>query len=407
MKGRNFFILFAAVFVLALSLPQDLRAENTSKTIALLKQGIEKGCNLDQKGAVADITRACEIDRDNPLPYAFLAVTHLFFLEISFDEKEKKVLEESLLRFVQDANTRAGKRIDKNARDGGAYFAMALAKLSKNRLEMTKKNYLNAFRGAQNIWDYLEKTREYDPENYDVYFPMGVLHYHLDHLPGSTRFITSLVLVKGDREKGLQELQLAVEKGDLLKELARLELISVYSGYEKQPWRVLPMAREMGDKYPHNYNFAFAIGGMLANLGHGAEAFAVARKVENGISSGAPPYRPELWPRYYHLMGRIHLENGEYDKAMEYFQRVLTDDSPYNFKVRAWTWCRIGMVHDAKKERKLAEECYKKALGMEGIEGLAKVSAKEYLKTPYSPKSHAGNREIQIREEVSTPKKTN
>jgi hypothetical protein len=53
---------------------------------------------------------------------------------------------------------------------------------------------------------------------------MGLLHYHIGHLPGFTRFLSSLLVTSGDRQKGLQELELAAKKGYLLKDLAKAEL---------------------------------------------------------------------------------------------------------------------------------------------------------------------------------------
>jgi hypothetical protein len=45
----------------------------------------------------------------------------------------------------------------------------------------------------------------------------------------------------------------------------------------------------------------------------------------------------------------------------------------------------MGMIHDARKERKQAEEYYSKALEVEGGEGAAQIEAKKYLNTPYVP----------------------
>jgi hypothetical protein len=43
------------------------------------------------------------------------------------------------------------------------------------------------------------------------------------------------------------------------------------------------------------------------------------------------------------------------------------------------------MIHDVRKERKQAEDYYRKALELEGAEGMAQRAAREYLETPYSP----------------------
>jgi hypothetical protein len=45
------------------------------------------------------------------------------------------------------------------------------------------------------------------------------------------------------------------------------------------------------------------------------------------------------------------------------------------------------MIHDARKEREHAEECYNNALMVGGGEGAAQVEARKYLKIPYVPES--------------------
>jgi Tfp pilus assembly protein PilF len=84
-------------------------------------------------------------------------------------------------------------------------------------------------------------------------------------------------------------------------------------------------------------------------------------------------------------MGRIYLNKGEYESSMEYFHSVLKDTSFYNARSRVWALVRLGMIHDLRKERKLAEEYYLKALDEEGGEGAAQIEAKKYLKNPYTP----------------------
>jgi tetratricopeptide (TPR) repeat protein len=371
-----------------LPLPEEglWAAELLSAQIRIpLKQGIEKSFDLDERGAVAELMKAVELDRENPLGYAFLSLSHLFFYEMTFDEKEREKEQESMLRFVREALAKGEKRVENNPQDGDAFFAMAAAKLVKVRWDLSRKNYFTASRGAQNTWDYLEKAKELEPENFDTYFAMGLLHYHIGHLPGFTRFLSSLLVTPGDRQKGLQELELAAKQGFLLKDLAKAELLSAYANFEKQPERALPLAQELNERFPRNYNILFALANVHSELGHSAEALSVARMIENGIKSGAPPYRPELWSRYFQLLGKIHFDQGEYAEATDYFNRALKDNAPYNARIRAWALVRLGMICDVRKERNPAEEYYRKALDVEGGEGTAQVAAKEYLKTPYSP----------------------
>jgi tetratricopeptide (TPR) repeat protein len=350
-----------------------------------LRRGVEKGLNLSDQEAVAELTKALELDRKSPVAYAYLAMAYLFSYETGLDEKEKKKSETSLLRAVEDTQTLAEKRLEENPRNADACFSMAIARMVKNRWEILHRNYFRAFREAQGVWDLLEKTRDLDPRNFDVYYPMGVLHYHLAQLGGVTRWITSLFITSGDRERGIREFETAYEKGRLMRDLAASSLVSAYSGYEKQPARALPLAKKLKEKYPDNYNFSFALVNIYSDLGRYEEATAVAGEIGNEIKAGRSPYRRELWPRYHQALGKISLDQGEYEKAAEYFNQVLKDTAPYNNRVRAWALVRLGMIHDVRKERKQAEEYYRKALDLEGAEGMAQRTAREYLETPYSP----------------------
>jgi tetratricopeptide (TPR) repeat protein len=355
-----------------------------------IRRGVEKGLNLDGPGSVAELTRAIEVDRENPLSYAYLAMAHLFLYETAFDEGEKKEHESSMLRAVEDAQSRAEKQLGKNPKNAEACFSLAISRMVKNRWEIIRKNYFRAFREAQAVWDLLERTQELDPQNFDVYYPMGVLHYHLAQLSGIARWITSLFITPGDRERGLKEFEVAYQKGRLMRDFAASSLVSAYSGYEKKPARALPLVQALKERYPKNYNFSFALANTYSDLGKSEEALAVAREIESCIRSGIPPYRAELWPRYSLLLGKIALDQGEYDKAEELLNQALKDTASYNARVRAYALVRLGMIQDARDDRKGAEDYYRKALEVEGAEGTAQRLAREYLEAPYSPPTRKG-----------------
>ena len=350
-----------------------------------LRQGIEKVFNLEPQSAIIHLQKAVDLDQENPTGYAFFALENLFFYEISLDQKEREKYQESMLRYVSEAVARGLSRIEKNPKDGQAYFAMALAKIIKVRWAIGQKQYRIVAQETSNIWDYLEKAKEEDPQNYDTYFLMGLLHYHLDHLPPLARFFSSLLIASGDSKKGLQELELAAQKGDLLKELAQSELASVYVNFEKQPARALPIARELRKRFPRNYNFSFALANALSELHQFQEAVATAREIEKGIQAGTPPFVPQLQPRLNQLMGRIFFNEGEYARASEYLEKTLKDREPYNARVRAWALVRLGMIHDALNKREQAEEYYNRAMTEPGGEGFAQVEARKYLNSPYVP----------------------
>ena len=382
MKKRLAAILF---FCLTFVFPAgEAAAEVQSDRLhAFLRQGIESSLNLDHTAAISSFQKAVELDPENPTGYAFLALARLFSYEMGFDLKERQKSQEEMLRYVGDAVARGEKRIAKNPRDAQSCFALIVAKLVTVRLAIAQRSYLTVARESSNIWNYLEKTRTVDPANYDTYFPMGLLHYHLNHLPGMTRFLSSMIITAGDHDRGLQELELAMQKGDLFRELAQAELASVYINFERQPALALAMTVGLRERFPRNFNFSFSLSAILSELRRFDEAYAIARDLEKGIQTGS--LAPQLQPRYDHLLGRILFNQGEHTRSGEYFQKVLEDAAPYNARIRASALLRLGMIQDVRGQRKQAEEYYRRALNVEGGEGIAQVDARQYLKTPYLP----------------------
>ncbi|MDA8124552.1 MAG: hypothetical protein M0009_05110 [Deltaproteobacteria bacterium] len=383
------FLLWALLFGLCLALPGTATTARAGETPtapfrATLRQGIDATFNLENREALAFFQKAIEMDRENPLGYAFLALGRLFSYETGFDLPQRTKDQEAMLRDVEEALLRGHKRIEKNGRDANAYFAMALAKIFKIRWALTQKKYVLVAQEAASIWEMLEKGRAADPQNYDFYFPIGLLHYHLDHLPTAARFISSLLVTAADHQKGLQELEIAAQKGDLLKELAQAELSSVYTYFEEQPAKAVPITQALRERYPRNYNFAFALANTLSELHRFPEALVIAQELEKGIKAGQPPFAPQLQPRYDHLLGRILFNQGDYAAAWDRFQKALADTSIFNARNRVSALVRMGMILDLRGERKKAEELYAQALAVEGGEGVGQTEAKRYLKTPYT-----------------------
>jgi len=379
-------LVLCSLFIISVMETATRAAESQPNQFhSYLRQGIDKAFNLEAADADVLIKKAVELEPENPTGYAYLAMLHLFSYEMSFEQSDRNTNQDALLRSVKEAIARGEKRIKNNSQDSQAYFAMALAKIAKLQWAIHQKRYFIIAQETSNIWDYLEKAKGGNSQNYDTYFLTGLLHYHLNNLSGVIRFLSSAFIISGNRQKGLQELELAAQKGDLLKELAQAELSADYLNFEKQPAKALPFAQELNKRFPNNYNFSFTLGNTLADLHLFEEAFDIAKGIEKNIQAGSSPFLPKLQPRYNQLMGRILFNQGEYDKSMEYFQNVLNDTSFYNARTRVWAFVRLGMIQDIHKQRKQAEEYYLKALEVEGGEGAAQIEAKKYLKIPYAP----------------------
>ena len=389
-------LAFSAIFLFFFTNAATASSQyNNNQFQSYLRQGIKKAFNMEFAEANACLQKAVESDRENPTGYAFLATVNLFAYEMSLDENVRKSKEDLLQRYVDETIVRGEKRIGKNPKDGKAYLAMALARIVRFKFAGRHKQYFRMAREASTIWEYLGKARESDPQNYDIYFLTGSFHYHIDHLPRLTRFLSSVAVTSGDKRKGMQELELAAQKGDLLQQLALSELSANYLNFEKQPARALPIIRKLKETFPNNYNFSFALANALSDLRRFEDAVNIAREIEKNIAAGIPPFVPQLQPRYNQLMGRIYFTQGDYAQAEEFLQKALKDTTPYNARVRSWAYLRLGMISDARGERKKAKEYYSKVLDVKEGEGAAQFEAGKCLKTACVPSDRKKTLETQ------------
>jgi tetratricopeptide (TPR) repeat protein len=355
----------------------------TSSYQTNLLQGISKSFNLEEDAADASLKKAVDLEPDNPIGYAMEAMLHLFAYDMCFSLEQRQKEKEEIFHYSEEAIVRGEKRLARFPKDTQASLAVALAKIAKVYWSIKEKRYFVMAQETSNIWHYLEAAKSADPGNHDIDFLMGLLHYHIDHYAGMTGFLSSLLITEGNRRKGLQELQIAAEQGYLLRDIAQVELAAVYLNYEKQPSQALPIILQLKRKFPNNYSFSFIHCVALLELHRFAEAEAIAAQIETNIRSGTPPYAPQLQPRYYQLLGRIHFNRGEYGRAESYFHKAIQDKSFYNMRTKARSLLYLGMIHDIRQERKYAEDYYRRVLKAEGAEGAAQIEARQYLKTPY------------------------
>ena len=100
-KRRTAILLLALCLSPVISAPQAGAAAaqlRPNQLHSYLRQGVEKVFNLEPQSAGACLQKAVDLDRDNPIGYAFSALENLFFYEISLDQKEREKYQESMLR---------------------------------------------------------------------------------------------------------------------------------------------------------------------------------------------------------------------------------------------------------------------------------------------------------------------
>ncbi|MBI5167132.1 MAG: tetratricopeptide repeat protein [candidate division NC10 bacterium] len=345
---------------------------------------------MDFDKAEAEFQKIIEVEKDGPLAPFFLSLVSLN----RAGEEEEEPKKEELNRFLEQVGAsieRAERALEKNPKDGDLSLLLGMAYGTRAIVEGSLKHYLSAYQGIKKAYRFLKSALEIDHSKHDAYYGLGIYDYSMGRLPQAYRFLASLILPEGGRDKGLQELSLAAEKGIYTRSSAKTTLMQTYVNQENNHEKALPYAEELKKRYPGNPEFYFYLGNIYSELGRFSEALAVAEEAGRAIETGRSHFKREMLPRHQHLLGKVYMDHGDLDKALELFKNVIASNSRRYAWVKAWAFVRMGMIYDLKGEREEAVLMYERALKVE-TRGIAKDYARKYLEEPYMERGKRGGR---------------
>ncbi|MBI3988075.1 MAG: DUF3808 domain-containing protein [candidate division NC10 bacterium] len=385
--GRFFVIvLLAGVLVMGLSLPGEADHFHPPARSSILA-AIDHLLNQDPDAAEGECRRLEGLDTSGLLA-SFCAS---YVLLTRAEEKDDPT--EDLERFrkeIGDIIEKLEKALEKAPKDADLLFLTGMAWGYKALADGVLKNYFSAYKGLKNSYNFFQETLKVDPHYYDAYHGLGLYHYSISLLPSFSRAIASLILPSGNQEQGLKELELVAEKGVYLKMMARFALLRIYAAQEGGDYeKALGYARELLDRYPGNPDVYFYLAFIASELGQSEEAFATARRIEQNIQEERNHFSKVMLPRYLQLMGKLSMDQGDYQEALTYFTKAIDSGNKRYAWAVAWAWTRMGMIYDLQGNREEAKRHYRRALQVDS-ESLAKDYAKRYLDEPYRGQERKG-----------------
>lgn len=162
-------------------------------------------------------------------------------------------------------------------------------------------SWWSAFKSGMKAKNIMEEILQSDPQFYDAYLVLGMLHYYADRLSGVTGFIAGVLGMSGDRDKGLAYLNSAYEKGKLTYGQTALTLIEVYSSLEDNDAASIKYFEEFLKKFPKSKRTLNSYCQRLLNLNEFG-------KVESLINSDDQNLIEEYTKaRYYDATGKSDL----------------------------------------------------------------------------------------------------
>ena len=278
--------------------------------------------------------------------------------------------------------------LDSNAKNLRALYAAGVAHgLHANYLFLVEKAWIESLKEATAARTAHEQILEIDPHSVDVHLIVGLNKYIVGALPFYMRILGVIGGFHGDKEGGIQDLQLVAAKGVQDKYDADILLAAIYRR-EDRPKDALAPLKKLALLFPRNYLLRFEQVEMYTDLGDKTSALDVLNEMQASIKNGAAEYRSVPTGKVDYLKGNLYFRYGDLDPALENLKNVTQRAETIDRNTAVMAWLRLGQVYDLRGDREKAVSAYR-ATVRTSPDSEAAGEAKDYISNPYHRKRKA------------------
>lgn len=166
------------------------------------------------------------------------------------DESKDEVLYDKL----QKASDACDVILDEHPRHVDALMIKAVAEGLIARQLSNRDHWFKAIRKGKKAYNTLQKLKEADPDNSELYLADGLYYYYADYIPEAypvTRAVTWFLL-DGDRDKGLRYLRIAADSSIFTRMEALYFLGNIQYNYEHNPEKAIHYFERLHEQNPQN-----------------------------------------------------------------------------------------------------------------------------------------------------------
>lgn len=143
-----------------------------------------------------------------------------------------------------------------NPDDPNALFAMSLSLgMQADYASLIDKRQLDSLKKIREADAYSKKLLRVAPDAADAYLGLGTANYIIGSLPRIKKFFLGLAGIHGNKKIGIQQLEIAADKGHYLRPFAKI-LLAMVALREKRPNVALAQLGELVGEFPQNPLFA-------------------------------------------------------------------------------------------------------------------------------------------------------
>ena len=191
-------------------------------------------------------------------------------------------------------------------------------------------------------------------------------------------------LPKGDRARGLRQLERSATEGYYIQTEAAYFLLQIYYLFEKDYVNSVKYVSWLRERHPANSFFHTIEGRIYARWGFWEKVEHIFQDVLTRYKQGQAGYNAAAAEQALYYLARARMNARQYQDALGYLLQLeaLSARSTNDTYFKVMGRLRQGMTFDALGQRALAQDRYRQVLSMTDW-GNARKQARQYLKRPY------------------------
>lgn len=331
-----------------------------------IRQAMDAYYRMDDQKAEYIFNEAISTWPEEPLPYLFKGGFYLNILRYRNKniEEDNQRLKDKIISLNNRVIEIARKRISEDSDDINALYCLGGAYGNTGRAYILNGQWWKGFWKGKRGFKIMEKVVKKAPDYYDAYLGLGIYHYFTATLPKIAKVISFLLgSPKGDKEKGIREIELVRDNSTLLTIEARKILLRV-SRWEEDENGFYNGSAWLAKHYPENPHFQVPyIYGLIQNKRYG-DALHQVGKVHSLIQSNPSQLPLSVRVKYYRYSGLLSYNLNEYSKSVESYLSAIELSHTKWPPERIWAedYYHLAASNARLKDEKEAFKYLKKAI---------------------------------------------
>jgi tetratricopeptide (TPR) repeat protein len=308
-------ILLLAVTSTKVILPQNIKPSFQFEKQLL--QGLDAAFKFEFKKSEKIFDSIIEKYPDAPAGYHFKSIPYLWkYLDNRNDSDYV-----SFINLSDSTIKKANDLLKSDSVDTFLYYILGSSYSSRAVAFTRQESYLDAVLAIKKSFSYLNNTVLIDSNYYDAYMGLGLFNFMIAQTPPALKWAMRMTGIEGEKDKGIEFLKLASEKGKFSKVEALYYLSQLLAEFYAEYDQAEELLTSLNANYRKNLLFRYSLATFYLKLSR----LEKSENILNKIISSSDTNFSQL-KRYSILsIGNIYFYRNNFDKARSYYQNFLSD----------------------------------------------------------------------------------